>query len=170
MRNEDSRGARAGGSCTEKRGCRKRGAGGHGSCIPTCVPTPSPARRRDRRQEYRLTTAYPRDSVFPRNLHRPRACATFRILRSLVHVSRSPTPLPFAPLRAIHPPATPTPSTSRSYYHPYPPPPDLLVHPAERCIFLHTLVDRWDRVRNRVSSCCVYRIKSLAVFASLSER
>lgn len=39
-------------------GVVEEGAGGHAGRIPTCVPTPSPARRIDRRPEYRLTTVF----------------------------------------------------------------------------------------------------------------
>lgn len=125
-------------------------AGGHAGCIPTCVPTPSPARRIDRRPEYRLTTVFAgfrlSSTLPPPSLAGRLLCATFRILRSLVHVSRSATLT--ALRRAAQPPATPTPSDIPALLSPSPPslPSRRLYRPRPgtfscRCIFLRTLAE-----------------------------
>lgn len=119
-------------------------------CIPMCVPTPSPARRRDRRLEYRLTIVFVRDSTSLRSSPIFSA-TTFGILRSFVHVSRSPASRVLRALRHHLRPAT-----FRRYYHPLPQPP-WCIHPP-----LHLFIYA-GRLRV-ISDCYIYLIKSLVAF------
>lgn len=140
------------GSFIEGKGIEDDGVQGTGArgCIPMCVPTPSLARRRDRRLEYRLTIVFVKDSTSLRSSPIFSA-TTFGILRSFVHVSRSPASRVLRVLRQYLRPAT-----FRRYYHLLLQPPWCIHPPLHIFIYVGRL--------GVISDCYFYLIKSIVGF------